>query len=61
MLEQPLVAVGAQVVAGQPIGLVGSSGNSSGPHLHFETHLPGIGPADPEELMESVGAELGAQ
>jgi len=30
-----LVEVGDQVVAGQPLGLVGLSGNTTFPHLHF--------------------------
>lgn len=31
-------AVGAQVVAGEFLGVIGSSGNSTGPHLHFEVY-----------------------
>jgi hypothetical protein len=35
------VDVGDTVACGDPIGLVGSSGNSTGPHIHFEVRTPG--------------------
>jgi murein DD-endopeptidase MepM/ murein hydrolase activator NlpD len=54
--------VGQRVQAGDPLMLSGSTGNSSGPHLHFEVHVGGgdnASAVDPVTWLRAHGVTVG--
>lgn len=56
-LSHTLVTPGQRLDANQPIAISGNSGNSTGPHLHFETRYLGtaINPADVFSFTANYG------
>ena len=53
------IRAGSRVTQGQIIGYVGTTGRSTGPHLHYEVHLNG-NPLNPMSLNLPVGRQLNA-
>lgn len=53
-LQYALVSKGQFVFSGQPLGIGGNTGNSTGPHLHFEARLGGIA-IDPTLIFDFYG------
>ncbi|WP_213981487.1 M23 family metallopeptidase, partial [Sphingomonas sp. dw_22] len=57
----PGIVTGARVSQGQQIGEVGTTGRSTGPHLHYEVHIDGE-KVDPLSIQTESGRTLdGAQ
>ena len=53
-MSEILVAEGQEVARGEVLGRLGSSGRSTGPHLHYEVRVDGE-PVDPERFMLAEG------
>ncbi len=49
-MERVDVVVGQRVETGQVIGLLGNSGYSTGPHVHFEVRISGV-PKNPQDYV----------
>jgi murein DD-endopeptidase MepM/ murein hydrolase activator NlpD len=57
--SRTIVQPGQKVKAGQLIGYEGSTGDSTGPHLHFEVHQGLWNQINPAPWLRSHGVDLG--
>jgi murein DD-endopeptidase MepM/ murein hydrolase activator NlpD len=53
-LSKILVRAGQELRRGEVIGLVGSSGRTTAPHLHYEVHVGGA-PINPNKYLANSG------
>lgn len=53
-MEKVLAKVGDQIEAGVQIGTVGSTGNSTGPHLHYEQNTSSGKVVDPTSTVNAI-------
>lgn len=56
----PGLAAGQRVAQAQQIGEVGTTGRSTGPHLHYEVHIDGE-PVDPTSIQTESGVALSGE
>jgi len=59
-LARIAVRPGQRVAAGEVIGFVGSTGRSTGAHLHYETRIDGE-PVDPQRFLDAGATVLTAE
>ncbi|RKN39557.1 M23 family metallopeptidase [Streptomyces hoynatensis] len=57
-LSSMSVSAGQELTTGDQIGLVGSTGNSTGPHLHVEVRPGGGDPVDPLPWLRDKGLNV---
>ncbi len=53
-LHHAIVGLGDYIEIGKPVGIGGDTGNSTGPHLHFETKVEGVA-VDPTLIFDFNG------
>ena len=52
---EPTVQAGAELEGGEPVGLVGSTGHSTGPHLHLQLQPPTLFPQEQAWFQSFAG------